>query len=199
MSPKRIRRQRKRRPLRDRILIVCEGEKTEPNYFRAFPVKTEIYELNIRGYGNDPRTLVDRAIECVRDAEQRNAPFNQAWCVFDRDDWPANRFEGAISRAVNWGIRVAYSIQSFELWYCLHFEFLQSAINRSQYIDKLHTCLKKQYQKNAPDMYNQLKDFQEIAIRNAQNLEKIHRCIPKGQRDPSTTVYLLVQELNKFI
>jgi hypothetical protein len=36
------------RNLRQRILIVCEGAKTEPNYFKSFRVNKTIYEIDIR-------------------------------------------------------------------------------------------------------------------------------------------------------
>jgi hypothetical protein len=38
------------------LLIVCEGEKTEPNYFRAFRVTSDIY-----GEGLETMRLVEEA------------------------------------------------------------------------------------------------------------------------------------------
>ena len=40
----------KKRPLRERVLIVCEGEKTEPNYFKKFPIdENKFYQVKIKG------------------------------------------------------------------------------------------------------------------------------------------------------
>lgn len=47
----------------EKILIVCEGEKTEPNYFKAFPVDTEVVKLDVEGAGRNTDSLVDYAIE----------------------------------------------------------------------------------------------------------------------------------------
>ena len=55
MAQNSFKRAPKNRPVRDRILIVCEGEKTEPNYFQVFRVKTNVVELDGKGFGNDPR------------------------------------------------------------------------------------------------------------------------------------------------
>ena len=110
-----------------RILIVCEGSKTEPNYFRSFRVTNDIY-----GEGLETMRVVEEAIR-LNDSE---GPFAQIWCVFDRDDFPAENFDNAVhrvqSRAVE-GFRVAYSNESFELWYLLHFEYLDAAVSRAQY------------------------------------------------------------------
>lgn len=45
------------------FLIVCEGEKTEPNYFRSFPVDTKVIKLDIKGEGKNTKSLVKKAIE----------------------------------------------------------------------------------------------------------------------------------------
>jgi hypothetical protein len=36
------------RELRDRFLIVCEGEKTEPNYFKSFPLNADVIKVDVR-------------------------------------------------------------------------------------------------------------------------------------------------------
>ncbi|WP_144513380.1 RloB domain-containing protein [Bacillus sp. FJAT-22090] len=52
-------------------------------------------------------------------------------------------------------IQLAYSIESFELWYILHFEFLNVALDRNQYINKLKRYLGK-YEKNDPKVYDKI-------------------------------------------
>lgn len=44
---------------RESFLIVCEGEKTEPNYFRSFDVLNAV--VNVVGAGCDPFRVVDEA------------------------------------------------------------------------------------------------------------------------------------------
>ncbi len=47
------------RELRQRFLIVCEGEKTEPNYFNSFRVPGVV--IDVRGIGENTVRLVERA------------------------------------------------------------------------------------------------------------------------------------------
>lgn len=59
--------------------------------------------------------------------------------------------------------------------------------------------LKKTYTKNSEDMYEKLQDKQTIAIRNAEKLIQTYKPPNPAKDNPSTTVYLLVEELNKHI
>jgi hypothetical protein len=48
-------------------------------------------------------------------------------------------------------------------------------------------------------MYEKLQDKQTIAIRNAEKLIQTYKPPNPAKDNPSTTVYLLVEELNKHI
>ena len=48
-------------------------------------------------------------------------------------------------------------------------------------------------------MYEELKNLQENAIKNAKKLLKVRDPEMTGNHNPSTTVHLLVEELNKYI
>ena len=49
-----------------RFLIVCEGEKTEPNYFKKFPENPEVYDkIDIHGIGYNTISLIKEAIRNV--------------------------------------------------------------------------------------------------------------------------------------
>ena len=126
------------------FLIVCEGEKTEPNYFRSFPVDTKVIKLDIRGEGRNTNSLVEKAIELKNGLESDET--DRFWCVFDRDKNPKNpndsqNFNSAITLARNNGIDVAYSNDAFELWYLLHFHFYNTGTSRKDYPDKLTKLL----------------------------------------------------------
>ncbi|MBZ8183224.1 RloB family protein [Oscillatoria salina] len=180
------------REVKQRFLIVCEGEKTEPNYFRSFRVPKKV--INVKGLGKNPSKLVNRAKEL-----QEQEDYDRVWCVFDRDSWTVEDFNNAIANAKNECIEVAYSNEAFELWYVLHFEFLNTGIPRKDYIKKLNSLLKQTYHKNSETIYDELFDKQAIAIKNATNLLKQYEPPNPSQDNPSTTVHLLVQELNKSI
>jgi hypothetical protein len=65
---------RRRAPSRNalpRILIVCEGTKTEPGYFEDFRQRyRRVVELELSP-GGVPKTLVERAVEMKKDADAR--------------------------------------------------------------------------------------------------------------------------------
>lgn len=180
--------------IRQRFLIVCEGEKTEPNYFRSFRVPKDVAEIDVKGVGENPSKLVASAAGLKQQED-----YDQVWCVFDRDSWTAKDFNNAIINAENQGFKVAYSNQAFELWYVLHFEYLDTGISRNDYLRKLNFFLKQKYQKNDDEIYNKLLDMQPTAIRNAITLLNQHNPHIPAKNNPSTTVHLLVQELNRFI
>jgi hypothetical protein len=143
---------------RERILIVCEGEKTEPNYFEAIKKKLppRVAEVRIHGEGANTLTLVDTACE-LRDVRAGgDYQFDQVWVVFDRDSFPADDFDNAIARAEARGMKCAWSNEAFELWYILHFEYRNTEMPRGDYQRKLDTLLQEHYRKNAPDMYDKL-------------------------------------------
>ena len=180
-----------REPL-PRFLIVCEGEKTEPAYFDGFRVPSVTIE--IVGLGKDPLTLVERAID-----RRSKDPYDQVWCVFDRDEVPAERFNQALLLAQRRQIKVAYSNQAFELWYLLHFHYCDVAQARHDYGNGLSRQLGRVYQKNDPALYRELLPRQDVAIRHAERLLAEYNPANPAADDPSTTVHLLVQELNRFI
>jgi hypothetical protein len=176
----------------ERFLIVCEGEKTEPSYFRSFRVPKDI--ITVIGLGANTVSLVKQGIERAQEDE-----YDQVWCVFDRDSFPAEMFNEALALAERHGIRVAYSNEAFELWYLLHFSYHDAAISRLEYRRKLTLFLGRPYAKNCENMYEELEEKQESAIRNAARLySQYSPCRPECD-NPSTTVHLLVQELNRFV
>jgi len=176
---------------RQRFLIVCEGSKTEPNYFQGFRV--DVREIIVKGLGISPSQLVDEA-----DLLRQEKGYDQVWCVFDRDSWPIDNFNGAFSKARAKGIKVAYTNEAFELWYLLHFNYHDTAIGREAYKAKLTANLGVTYVKKDPDMYSKLKPKMTIAIQNAKRLLTQYQQPNPAEDNPSTTVHLLVEELLRF-
>jgi hypothetical protein len=80
---------RARRPI---ILIVCEGELTEKNYFDNLRAEYRISSVHIRviGKGRRGQTLVKEALTIARQmdltSKKLSGTRDQVWCVFDRDD-----------------------------------------------------------------------------------------------------------------
>lgn len=181
------------REVRQRFLIVCEGEQTEPNYFRSFDLAKELLQITVRGVGMDTVALVREAMNS-RDA----GDYDQVWCVFDRDSFPADHFNRALALAATEGIHVAYSNEAFELWYLLHFHYYTTQNTRADYISKLSSLLGRRYEKNDASLYEELRSRQRTAIDNARRLlAEYNPCNPERDK-PSTTVHLLVEQLLRF-
>lgn len=70
----------------DRILIVTEGSKTEPLYFKeiraAFRLNTANVEVVPSDYGTLPRQVAEYALDYFRN----NKDYDQIYTVFDRDE-----------------------------------------------------------------------------------------------------------------
>jgi RloB-like protein len=191
-----------------KFLIVCEGEKTEPNYFRKFPVPTrpKVIDVDIRGVGRSTLSLVEEALRLKEELGlkiNRDGYKDQVWCVFDRDfkqeNFNTQNFNTAITLARKQKFGIAYSNDAFELWYILHFEYYESETHRQEYITILEARLGHRYEKNSETMYDELKDRQSTAIKYAKRILEKHDPKMTGTHNPSTTVHLLVEELNKFI
>ncbi|MDF2651270.1 MAG: hypothetical protein K0Q73_7075 [Paenibacillus sp.] len=191
-----------KRELRETFLIVCEGERTEPNYFLKFPIKKDVIEVDVVGEGRNTESLVREAIKRKRIAETQGKPYVQIWVVFDRDSFPAGNFQKAIKLCDVNTINYAVSNEAFELWYLLHFNYYDSAMSRIQYGSKLSEQMGRKYEKNHVDIYETLKDKQELAIKRAKKLKKYQFDL-RGHDDycisnPITTVYELVEVLNRY-
>src|ERR1017187_5140523 len=92
------------RAKRKYYLIVCEGEKTEPNYFEG--LKQDLpkgvltaFQIDIEGSGRNTQSLIDEAVRLKGIYEKEtNRPIDKLWAVFDRDSFAANDFNSAIIR-----------------------------------------------------------------------------------------------------
>lgn len=167
-----------------RILIVTEGEKTEPLYFEGFRRRInenygrEYIKVEIWGAGVNTVSLFDRAREL---AENDIDGYTQVWVVYDKDDFPAKDFNAVpllCAGAADGGaeFRAAWTNESFELWFLLHYEYVEAALDRRSYGPKLTRILEKSghgpYRKNRKDMFEILECLTYRAIANAERLSE---------------------------
>ena len=189
-------------PERESFLIVCEGERTEPNYFKALAniLPPNVAKVEIEGLGKNTLSLVEAAIEIRERYSNKRITFDHVWVVFDKDSFPDSDFDNAIHKAESKDISVAWSNQAFELWYILHFENRTTPMSREDYSKKLGHRLKQPYHKNSEDMYYLLQKAgnEIIAIQHAKQLEEDSEEKPNSKSNPCTTVYKLVDKLNEF-
>ena len=188
-----------------RFLIVCEGEKTEPNYFKAFTERwSEVKEVNVKGCGCSTCQLINEAKKIQEKLEhERQVSFDRVWLVFDKDEF--KDFNKAIEDAKKEGMNCAWSNQAFELWYVLHFQYLDTGVDRKQYIEMIEDKVRKasksktfKYKKNDVGFYQILQAHgdEEQAIKRAQKLrENMGKKKNYATHNPRTEVDLLVDEL----
>lgn len=203
----------KEKEIRNSFRIYCEGENTEPEYFKSFPINTETEVIAI-GLGRSKTALVQKAIDLFR-AERllkRQKEYDsdrQLWVVFDYDvRGDANEkqdFNKAIELAHQNGIKVAYSNDSFELWFILHDHYQTAAITRREYYEMLSQKFGFNYENEgkskefAQSLYGIYLNNQSTAIQNADKLFAEKQELSYADQNPVTTVYQLVVELNKCI
>jgi hypothetical protein len=186
------------------FLIVCEGEKTEPNYFKSFPKKLGkvVYDIQYEGGGISTEKVVEKAIE-LRDRNPQK--YDRVWAVFDKDSFPPKNFNAAILKAKQNGIGCAWSNEAFELWYLLHFHNRVTPMSRNEYKKAIEDAINVKikikkpftYRKNATDMYELLNKYgsQKQAIAWAKSLSQKSNDEKFANHNPATRVFELVEEL----
>ena len=127
------RREENTRKSRERILIVCEGDKTEPKYFESLRAEFKLGTvIVVEGgeWGSAPISVVDYALSRDERVSRRRKtrqkgqtsepPFGEVWCVFDVDQHES--FHRAVDKARANGLELVVSNPAFEYWYLLHFK-----------------------------------------------------------------------------
>jgi hypothetical protein len=179
--------------------VVCEGEVTEPKYFRALGrlFHNPALEIEIDDQHGTPKTLVARAArrkkDAARDAQRQRDDFlayDEVWCVFDVDDHPL--LAEARQQARDNGISLAISNPCFELWALLHFDDQTAAETRQKVRDLLKRHIPR-YDKElpAPELMPRL----DQAMQRAQHLEHLADLAGDPGKNPSTGVYLLIERI----
>jgi len=200
-------------PLREYYLIVCEGEKTEPNYFKSLKEKLPIGVVNyivIEGEGKNTLTLIEEAsiIRARKEKGMNGRKFDHTWAVFDRESFPETNFDNAINKGEQQKrqINCAWSNEAFELWYLLHLEFVNVPMTREDYKPRIEHWLTERigqpfkYAKNRADMYDILQRYgnEEQAIEWARSLDRQYVDFKYSTHNPNTKLYLLISQLNKL-
>jgi RloB-like protein len=198
----RDRRSGRRLPFREPkpiILIVCEGENTEPQYFKGLiracqNPRVEIYVAAEHGV---PKTLVETAKVHKNKAESdarregdENRAYDSVWCVFDVDDHP--HVHDAQQMAHDNDIRVAISNPCFELWLLLHFRENPGMQPRHK-LRKMLVNYVPGYDKNVK--YATYSDGYQPAVTRAERMDTIAERDGESGRNPTTGVYKLTESI----
>jgi len=184
-----------------RILVVCEGKKTEPGYLKRFQhhVRNPRVHVESLGPAGVPRSVVEAAItgrrvadEDARRQRDENLRWDQVWAVFDIDDHP-NVAEAKQLALAN-DILLAVSNPCFELWAFLHFADQRGHIERT----KLRAALQNHlpgYDKELA--FARMHAGYDDAVRRAQELDDAAMRADRAGRNPTTGVYLLTEVIRQ--
>jgi hypothetical protein len=202
----------------DRILIVCEGSKTEPNYFKEIRAAYHLREDVVVILSSTTGTDSIQVVECAKEIFESGIPakirpgkpipplyFEQIFAVFDRDDHES--YSNALRKAASLdgklknkqkqpvSFKAIPSVPCFELWLLLHYKDVQAPLHRKEVMKRLKRHF-PDYDKGAKGVFAYTSDGLDIAMKRAEILAE--RFAPDTtEQDPYTAVFKLVTTLRK--
>jgi RloB-like protein len=193
---------RRAEPIREAyafVLVVCEGTKSEPNYFKRLRHVYRLSSANVvitPANGNDPISIVEFA-KCQ--LETKN--YDRVYCVFDRNGH--HNYVKAIQRLSQINHIVAIpSEPCFEVWVLLHFVY-STAPFKPIGADSGCAMVIKEVQKHFPkyakgydSVFDDLEASMDQAIKHATQLSTHNDKV--GSTNPATKVHMLVECLKNL-
>ena len=200
------RRKAKRKPY-VKVLIVCEGEKTEPYYFKGIRDHYGVTSANVEisgAKGTDPASIFSFAKKRFAAEKGKGDPYDRVYCVFDKDkhqNFPST--VESIRTANPKGVYFAIlSVPCFEFWLLLHFCYTTNPYHSvpgksacDQVISDLERYL-PDYEKGCRSLFSELFARTQIARKRAAKV-----CVQTGEAqtdNPSTRVHELVEYLQNI-
>lgn len=188
---------------RAKIYIFTEGD-TEEIYLKHF----EIREYNAEVISKDPKCT--NAVGIVASAkifvkkEQLDLELgDRVYCVFDSDPASNPNIQTAfdlIRGMYEEGLRCIFSNPSFEVWFMLHIkEHVPYGLTASQMKERLRIELKSVYPGycETTDIYNWLRDKQDLAYQRAKCLhashQKIYAKVLSHECNPYTNMFEFIE------
>ena len=174
------------------FLIATEGEKTEPQYFKALSNQQATIKIKcIKKEGDSsPKQVLKRMKRHLKEYELKKT--DAAWLVVDKDEWP----EAQLTQLHQWAEAadnrgLALSNPKFEYWLLLHFEEGKGIVGSRD-------CTKR-LKKHLPDYNKGIKgnQFSRETITQAIQRAKRRDNPPCSDwpRFVGTTVYRLVENI----
>lgn len=216
-KPKKVKdltRRKATRSERARVLILCEGEKTEPLYLKSLVDSLGLTTADVEVCG-ECDSAPTSVVEFGKEKLTSDSDFEFIYFVFDRDshgdyDKALNAIKGLQSQTRFKGKTVAAitSIPCFEIWFLLHFEEHKRPYNAGRSkspCGNLISTLKKETEFNNYEKSNS-SYFELLHGRLPQAKINAHRTLTQGLEsgeskhhvNPSTLMHILVDRLEKI-
>lgn len=181
---KQLERKLGRRASYDRILIISEGSKTEPNYFKEIRAAHRLHTANVEvrpsELGTQPIQVVQYAKSLFENGDRHKQiqprAFEQVYTVFDRDEHRTYFDALALAESLDGRLRndnkqpvrfkAVASVPSFELWLLLHYDEIQAPIHRDEVMRRLKEYIPG-YEKGMSGAFATTRDRLETATQRA--------------------------------
>lgn len=202
MASKRCRhRQRNPQRLKRIVSIVCEGERTEPTYFRGLRDCAQVagrFTVKVRSESN----AIEKAIEIAKQGAADGVDYDYVWAVVDAEGRDRQeKIKTLLAKAAKAGVVVCVSNPCFEYWPMLHLERANPALeNAAKMIARLNPLWRAKfgcdYDKNDSRIFEKLSPLTETAVANSRALwdGEAYSSLPASplERNPCTQVHDLV-------
>lgn len=199
-----LQRRRSCRASYDKILIVCEGEKTEPLYFTELVQHYKLNSANVRINGqcdSSPKSVLNKAEQLAKIEKQKDDGYDRIYCVFDKDSHTTyeETIQKIAAKKPNDIFYAAVSVPCFEYWLLLHFDFTTSPYHATPTSSIADSVLKKlktvfpEYSKGKKGIFNDLIDKISIAKDNARR--SMTHAKQHDSDNPSTNIHELIEYL----
>jgi hypothetical protein len=179
------------------VLIICEGQNTEPQFFDGFrrACRNSRVDIKLAPEHGVPKTVVEIAKRYKQEAEEDavrehddNLAYDSVWCVFDIDEHP---YVGdARQMARDNGIDLAISNPCFELWLLLHFRDNPGMQHRDR-LQAMLTAYVPEYDKHIE--YTTYSAGYPQAVVRAKRMDQSAENDNESGRNPTTGVYRLTE------
>jgi hypothetical protein len=187
--------------LRDtRLLIIfCEGEKTEKQYFESSlfrNLRIQVKVIESQGGFSSPKHVFERMKSYIAGVDLE--PNDEYWLMTDIDRWPIEQLSDVFAKAIR-GKRkanLAISNPSFELWLYLHFEEWSTGNCHAEYVEKALRKLLGSYNKSRLTI-----ELFEGNVNSAVDRAK-KMCTNTNERwpsNPGTHVYKVVEAIHSVL
>ncbi|TQR61525.1 RloB family protein [Campylobacter troglodytis] len=176
------------------ILIVCEGEKTEKNYFNRLKNFLKLTSVSIEILPSSHPTPM-QVINYVGQKAKKVSEYDEIYCVIDRDTH--KDFDKALSKVQsiklkNTILKAIVSDPCFEFWILCHFTAT------TQHFGGNSPCLQvqkhKDFKKNLPH-YSKDYDFRDIITSHLLTAIKNSKAVNKANLSTKQSTYTQVVEL----
>ena len=188
------------------ILIVCEGERTEPNYLSFFKKELRLSNVAVEicgsECGSDPLSVVEYGEKRFR----KDRSIDDCFCVIDRDAHAIQRYNAAKIKAQALDDRekkrdfvLFVSDPCIEYWFLLHFEYCRIPFMANGKKSRAEAALDRlkihlpDYAKSMPDLGSVLAPRLDTACNHARRAMQDAK--ETDEPNPSTDLHDLITKL----